>query len=286
MTPWPVQMQAERLVLELREILVRHDENLKANTLMQECVPYFIDDARHPAIMRARADQAAMVDHIVGNSYRAYYETNIHERPFEEQCGISPEEAHEHLYRVKYLRDWLLALTEPIEPLEGDAYVPHLLDLACNDGWMAQNLTGLAIYDGLDLNPDCIERAKARDVPAAKFIRAAAEDAEVETWPLREPAGYDVVVCFELIEHVRDPDAVLAAMVACCKPGGSLFVSTPLGACTDGDLSDWWHVEPKGHVRVFTPQTFFDLLARYGDVADLQGSETERLMVARVTVPG
>jgi hypothetical protein len=105
--PWPVQMRAEQLVLELREILVRFDENLKAHALMQECVPYFIDDAAHPLIARAREDQARMVDHIVGDSYATYYSENPHERPFEEQYGIEPAVAHEHLHRVAYLRAWL-----------------------------------------------------------------------------------------------------------------------------------------------------------------------------------
>jgi hypothetical protein len=105
--PWPVQMRAEQLVLELREILVRHDENLAAHHLMQHCVPYFIDDAAHPQIQRARADQAAMVDHIVGDTYATYYGANPHERPFEEQYGIEAGQAHEYLHRVRFLRGWL-----------------------------------------------------------------------------------------------------------------------------------------------------------------------------------
>lgn len=282
--PWWIEMRTEQLLLELRELLVRFDENLAAHHLMQECVPYYLDDASHPLIARAREDQARMVDHIVGDSYADYYETNVHERPFEEQYGIEPEVAHEHLHRVRFLRRWLEE--------QDDTRFPHLnllslLDCACNDGWMAKNLEGLVLYRGLDLNPHCLERAGRRKVPDALFVRAAAEDAAT-VLPLRV-VRYDVVVAFELIEHVKDPDVVLAAMVACARPGGALFVSTPLGACSGGDLPDWWLVEPKGHVRCYTPRTFAALLDRHGTVEEIQVStaqDGQQLMVARVTTPG
>lgn len=274
---WVAQMEARRLVLSLREMLVRLDENLAAHTLMQCCVPYICEG--DPEIARARSDQAAMVDHIAGDSYAHYYETNHHEKPFEEQYGIEADVAHEHLHRVRYLRGWLEGLT----PVGGES----LLDLACNDGWMAKNLAGLvSCYHGVDLNPHCIKRAKGRKVPGAVFQVGFAENAFALTagtnWDLR----YDVVVAFELIEHVKDPDKVLAAMVSYCKPGGSLFVSTPLGACTGGDLPNWWYVEPKGHVRAYTPDTFAALLMRHGTVEEIQVSEAQagQLMVARVTV--
>jgi 2-polyprenyl-3-methyl-5-hydroxy-6-metoxy-1,4-benzoquinol methylase len=283
--PWLAQMEGRRLVLSLRELLVRLDENLAAHTLLQECVPYICDG--DPEIERARQDQAAMVDHIVGDSYAHYYETNHHEKPFEEQYGISAEEAHEHLHRVRFLRAWLSEHSQRKQL--------RVLDLACNDGWLAENLYPIDVaYDGIDLNPHCIERAKTRETRQARFVVGFAEKAweTVEGWrpPLergRIPGPlYDAVIAYELIEHVKDPDAVLAAMVECCRPGGSLFVSTPLGACTGGDLSDWFVVEPKGHVRAYTPQRFYDLLARHAVVDEIQVTEAQQgmLMVARATV--
>lgn len=280
--PWPVEMRAEQLVLELREILVRFDENLAAHHLMQHCIPYFLDDASHPAIAKAREDQAAMVDHIVGDSYQHYYETNHHERPFEQQYDMKPEEAHEGLHRVRYLRRWL-------EDQRGDAdeFAPSLLDVACNDGWMAVNLEGLVNYTGIDLNNHCLKRAADRHVPGSTFLRGFAEDTLKLTTKVRPDDGYDVVVAFELIEHVRDPAVLLAAMRSVLKPGGSMFVSTPLGAGTGGDLPNWWFVEPKGHVRAFTPQSFGALLSRHGvthiEISDTQGAG--QLMVARVDTP-
>jgi SAM-dependent methyltransferase len=277
---WLAQMEARRLVLGLREMLVRFDENLAAHALMQSCVPYILED--DPEIERARAEQALKVAHLFGGAeYSQYYATNGHERPFEEQYQMLPEEAHEHLHRVKFLRDWLYESDENERS--------HVLDVACNDGWMAANLAAFDLtYTGIDLNPDCIERADERQVPGAVFMVGNALDA----WDLTEFAdpkdGYDVVVAFELVEHVPDPDAVLEAMVSVCKPGGSLFVSTPLGACTGGALDRWWVVEPAGHVRAFTPRSFAELLNRHGtcDGITVSKAGVGELMVARVQVPG
>ena len=282
---WLAQMEARRLVLSLREMLVRHDENIAANTLMQECVPFICEG--DPELERARAEQALKVRHITHpEDYEPYYANNHHEKSFEEQYLQEPEEAHEHIYRVEFLREWL-AEQEGLT----------VLDISANDGWMAQNLAGLErdpqgvpvlTYHGIDLNPHCIERARGRAVPRARFWTGFGEEAEKLTRRQRPKQGYDAVIAYELVEHVRDPDALLSAMVRVCKPGGSLFISTPLGACTGGDLPRWWVVEPAGHVRAYTPRSFAALLRRHGECEGITVSDASqgRLMVARVTVPG
>jgi hypothetical protein len=61
--------------------LVRCDENLKAHTLLQECVPHFLAED-HPLVDQARIAQERMVEHITGGgvAYQRYYSTNEHER--------------------------------------------------------------------------------------------------------------------------------------------------------------------------------------------------------------
>ena len=40
------------------------------------------------------------------------------------------------------------------------------------------------------------------------------------------PASFDVVACMELLEHVPDPAAIVAACGALAKPGGIVVVAT------------------------------------------------------------
>jgi 2-polyprenyl-3-methyl-5-hydroxy-6-metoxy-1,4-benzoquinol methylase len=44
-----------------------------------------------------------------------------------------------------------------------------------------------------------------------------------------EPARYDVITCFDVLEHVPDPLAALAGIRTALRPGGVLFLYAPFG---------------------------------------------------------
>jgi 2-polyprenyl-6-hydroxyphenyl methylase / 3-demethylubiquinone-9 3-methyltransferase len=56
---------------------------------------------------------------------------------------------------------------------------------------------------------------------AVEYRAVAAEDLAQE-----RPAAFDVVTCMEMLEHVPDPAAGVAALAALAKPGGTVIVST------------------------------------------------------------
>lgn len=87
-----------------------------------------------------------------------------------------------------------------------------------------------------------------------------------------EAQAYDVVVCADVLEHVRQPEAVLREARALLKPGGLLLVSVPNVAYA-GLVADVmhgrWEYGPEGlldasHVRFFTRDAFVGLLQREG----------------------
>lgn len=99
------QVEAERHLLALREILVRFDENAKACRLM-DCAPYIVQD--RPAVAQARLDQREMTLHLTEpDTYRQYYSTNKTEASFE-HAGIKVEDAHKAYYRVWFMREGLM----------------------------------------------------------------------------------------------------------------------------------------------------------------------------------
>ena len=245
------------LVLDLREALVRHDENIKAHKLLTECVPYFLEHAKYDEIVQARDDQRRMVEHVLDPKvYERYYADNPHERPFEEQYGITPEVAADHLPRVEYLRLGLNRLTHKLAVPPGEIRV---LDLAGNDGWMAVNLwkgAGVAC-DVVDLGKATTKRARQRlkDAGAPGFVHRGRADDLASLDGVFGNVYYEAVVAYEVIEHVRDPQELLAAMAGRVEIRGEIYVSTPNGAMELGEIPNWDHVEHKGHVRVYTPDT-------------------------------
>lgn len=244
-------------LLALREALVRHDENLAAHVLLDQCVPYYL--RQHPDVVRATEEQRLMVEHLLDpNVYEAYYAANPYERPFEDQYGgMLTVETADRIPRVRWLAERLSHGT-PESPLP--ATLPRLLDLGCNDGAIGAHLLGRGLVSGvvgIDLAHDCVERAKGRGVDAhvGRVEHAASILGYVEFGSVR-PGDFDAVSCFEVLEHVLDPIAVLKTASDCCASTGRIYLSTPLGATEQGDLPNWAFVEHKGHVRAWLPEDF------------------------------
>lgn len=255
------QQQITQHILALREALVRHDENLKAWTLLSECVPYFLTDETAAEITQAREDQYAMTRHVLDpDTYALTYARNEHEQPFEVQFGITVDHA-DRIARVRWL------IQELYQHYTTTSF--EVIDLGCNDGWMLQHLTErhdpsfhISGVRGVDLNPDCIARAKARFAAARKH-RAKNERVvsqftcdSIENFARNALSSADVVCCFEVLEHVRDPYTILDAARQLTHSGGRIFLSTPNGAVEHGWLPEWDKAEYKGHVRAVTPQEF------------------------------
>ncbi|HXL01706.1 MAG TPA: methyltransferase domain-containing protein, partial [Candidatus Atribacteria bacterium] len=74
-----------------------------------------------------------------------------------------------------------------------------------------------------------------------------------------EDNKFDVVVCFEVFEHIDDPDVLLKELSRVLKPDGMLIVSTPNKTVYSPDK------EPGNpfHVREYSYQEFRSILAKY-----------------------
>lgn len=272
------EKQTTEAFLTLREILCTHDENWKAEVLM-ECAPYYIWG--NPAVAAARLDQREMTLHATDPSvYGSYYRENPNEAPFE-QTGIPIPEAHERFHRVKFLRDGL-----DIQADKSGAEIGKLriLDLSMNDGWMLANLAdggyGSDGYlAGMDLNRGAVERASDRLAALALPTGHVVCDNLFNAAEHFSAASFDAVVCFETIEHVPDPGALIDLMVQMTAPGGQIYVSTPEGAYEDGNVPQWANVEAKGHLRAMTAHDLSSVLLERGSIRAF--AQEQKLMVAR-----
>lgn len=122
------------------------------------------------------------------------------------------------LHEINPLRlDWINGHV----PLAGKAVV----DIGCGGGILAESMAKKgARVTGIDLSEKALKVADLHSLESGVQLRyelIAAEDLAE-----REAGTYDVVTCMEMLEHVPDPSAIVAACAKLAKPGGRLFFST------------------------------------------------------------
>lgn len=104
-----------------------------------------------------------------------------------------------------------------------------VLDAGCGVGWGSVALANAGAHQVVGLDIDELAIANARDRADARE-RAAATTmfvrGDLRALPF-DDASFDLVVCFEALEHVTDPDRVLDELRRVLRPNGVLAVSSP-----------------------------------------------------------
>lgn len=161
----------------------------------------------------------------------------------------------------------------------------RVLDLGCGSGAVGRFLAardGAAAgpIDGLTISAEEAQLAQAhyRRVELANLDQCRLPE-------LFEAASYDVIVCADVLEHVRESERVLAECRELLAPGGRVLLSIPnAGYC--GLLAELMAGEfryrkegllDETHVRFFTRRTLHRFLVEAGYAADDWDTVTREL---------
>lgn len=152
-----------------------------------------------------------------------------------------------------------------------------VLDVGCTAGSLGRQLAEQgAMVDGIENDETAARQARRW------YRRVLVGDVESMRLDL-EQGSYAAVVCADIIEHLRDPCALLRRLRPLLTPDGRLVVSTP-------NIANWsmrllhlagrWDYKDRGimdrtHLRFFTRRTLAALLAEAG----------YRIITYDVTVP-
>lgn len=123
------------------------------------------------------------------------------------------------LHQINPLRlQWITSHS----PLRGK----NVLDVGCGGGILADSMArqGAQVL-GIDLADKPLRVAQLHALEAnTPNIRY--REVSTETLAAEQPAGFDVVTCMEMLEHVPDPAAIVKACATLVKPGGWVYFST------------------------------------------------------------
>lgn len=128
-----------------------------------------------------------------------------------------------------------------------------VMDIACGSGYGSGKLAdaGAAFVDGVDIAADAIEYAEAH------FAKPGVAFSIGDIANFMSDKRYDVVVCFETIEHVADYKSALSNLYQSLKPGGTLIISSPNRLITS-PRAKTLHDRPANrfHTQEFTLEEF------------------------------
>jgi len=100
-----------------------------------------------------------------------------------------------------------------------------VLDVGCGAGLLSEALAREgAQVTATDLAPELIKVAKLHKLESQVSVDYRLQS--VESLAAEQPGSFDAITCMEMLEHVPDPAAIVAACATLLKPGGQLFLST------------------------------------------------------------
>src|SRR3954463_3034939 len=157
--------------------------------------------------------------------------------------------------------------------------VDRALDLGAGDGRLSQELSAGELVLA-DVSSVALARARKRLPDAAKV------QLELDGPLPFDDSSFDLVLCAETIEHVRDVQLLLSETRRVLRPGGTLALSTPahgrltgLAVLVQGFEALFDPLSP--HLRFFTARSLRRLLGELGfDVRSLRRRSGTLLAVA------
>ncbi len=180
----------------------------------------------------------------------------------------SAQDFAEHIYNADYI------CADPVfvdvRPQRNAQMVGAMWHRALSDGLVVLDFGG---GDG----------SFARGLRAAGFVCHTVDPFHGEDTP-ELLARYDLITCFEVIEHVPHGalDAWLRTLLGHLAPQGTVLLSTELLAATEG--LDHWYIAPRnGHISVHTALSLQALAARHGLV--VQSINHEMHVLRRLAQP-
>jgi predicted SAM-dependent methyltransferase len=201
---------------------------------------------------------------------------------FAEVTRIDTSREHLHVQAVKLTRKDERQVAPNLAGIRADHLARYELaasllkpgdqvgDLACGVGYGAYVLATSASAPAV-LAADIDEGAVKYALTFYAHPNIQYQRADVTSLQLEE-GSFDLITCFETVEHVHESAALLDNLNRALKPGATLVISTP-----NEDVLPFKNFKNPYHVRHYTPREFEELLCCRGFKVTRRLTQTDRV---------
>jgi len=143
-----------------------------------------------------------------------------------------------------------------------------VLDIACGTGYGSIVLcrSGAKEVIGVDISDEAINFARA------EYRMNGLEYRVGDVLDINFPQNYfDVITCFETIEHVRSQEKAFAELHRVLKPEGLLIISSPNRKLTSPGRSINDHPANPFHTTEYSTSEFISVLKKYFEILEVYG---------------
>lgn len=103
-----------------------------------------------------------------------------------------------------------------LEILKGE----HLLEVGCGDGYFLNLVKkNFSTVKGLEMNTNAIKAATQKGLDV--------QSTTIQEFSKQASNQFDVVCCFQVLEHIYDIHSFVEAMIKCLKINGTLIIAVP-----------------------------------------------------------
>lgn len=151
----------------------------------------------------------------------------------------APLTAYEHLHRYRFAREFVKG--------------KNVLDLACGEGYGSFMFSEDAhCVIGIDIDDATVRHASAKYLREnLKFIKGSITEV-----PIEEEGMFDIIVCFEALEHITEHNELIKEVKRLLKKDGTFIVSTP----NKSEYSEEQGYKNPFHIKEFYLDEFKDIL--------------------------
>ena len=130
-----------------------------------------------------------------------------------------------------------------------------ILDVGCGSGVQlrALEVAKPTLLIGTDVNRNALVYAKNKNIPQSEFIIADAQNLPFK------PETVNKIICAEIIEHLNEPELMIAETQRVLKNGGSIVITTPNEHSIWGLYEFFWDTFGRGRNYGETHLKFFSV---------------------------